>query len=244
MTGLRIDTAVSGIRRKLDKLKHSCSANEFRPEVERFASRSLATCIETTPVRNEALIAANQIKQYNHRVNYIPSYHTVTDPTLIVKAEGEFLFCGGKWYRPGLWNLKSEVYAAYEMLSAERARRMQTAQSDFVNERKQARFLYQRSWWQVAQSLGIAFAVSAAIVNSRNRRKPSKEPPKAFGQWRGGGTVLSVVIRNVFLDLKTKYWNGNGKSILAQSIAKHRARFHKECNDKVKRMISAARQTA
>lgn len=241
-TGLRIDTMVNQIRRRLDKLKSNTNANAFRPELERFAARTLATCIESTPVRELGLIERAQRKQYEHRINYIPSYHTLEDPTLIVnERDEEWLYVSGKWYRAD-WNLNGEVWGAYQELSQERARRMQIAQSDFVNARAQARWLYRKSWWQVAQSLGLAMSVAAAIIDSRTRKQPPREPHKAYGQWRGGGAVLSVVIINPFLDIKTKYWRGNGKNILAQSIAKHRARFWKEVNDKVKRETSKARQ--
>jgi len=242
MTGLRLDTAVGKISKRLEKLKQKTTASEFRPELERHTARVLATCIETTPVRDLALIEANQREEYENRINYIPSIHTTEDPMLIVKDEGEFLYCFGKWYRPDVHKLRDDIWAMYEMLMQERNRRMATSQSDFVNGRSQARFLYQRSWWQVAQSLGLAMAVSAAIISSKTRKKPAKEPHKAYGQWRGGKTVLSVVILNPFLDIAGKYWKGNGKAILAQATAKHRASFHKEVEDKIKREISAARR--
>lgn len=239
-----MDTAVSQIKRRLDKLKGAMTAQNFKPELERFAARTLATCIESTPVRELALIERNQRKQYERRINYIPSYHTLEDPSLIVnERDEEWIYAYGKWYNAE-WKLRDEIWAAYMQLSQERERRMRTAQSDFVTNRAQARWLYRKSWWQVVQSLGLALSVAAAIIDSRSRKKPAKEPHKAYGQWRGGKTALSVVIINPFLDIATKYWKGNGKNILAQSVAKHRARFQKECNDKIKRAISNARQTA
>lgn len=244
MTGLRTVKMTAQMQRRINALKIETSANSFRPELERFAARTLATCIESTPVRELGLIERNQRKQYEHRINYIPSYHTIEDPSLIVnERDEEWIYAYGKWYRSD-WNLKDEIWAAYQMLAQERARRMRTAESDFVNARAQARWLYRKSWWQVAMSLGLALSVAAAIIDSRTRKKPPKEPHRAYGQWRGGKTVLSVTVFNPFLDIPTKYWKGNGKNILAQATAKHRPRFIKECEDKMKRAISKARQTA
>jgi hypothetical protein len=240
-TGLRLD--VGKLKGRLNALKSKTAANEFRPELERFASRTLADCIQATPVRALSVIESNQRKQYEHRINYIPSFHTLEDPTLIVNDAGEeWIYAFGKWHNAA-WHLRDEVWGIYMDLSQERMRRVATMQSDFVNGRAQARFLYQRSWWQVAQSLGLALSVAAAIIESHSRRKPRKEPPKAYGQWRGGKNVLAVVIVNPFLEIAGKYWRGNGKAILAQATAKNRARFYKECSDKVKREISAARRT-
>lgn len=241
MTGLRTP-GLGILQRRVGKLKENLRADNFRPELKRFAERTLKDAIAATPVRSEALITRAQVKQYEHRINYIPSFHTLENPSLIVREDGyEWIYKDDKWYRSD-WRLPAPVFAAYSMLSQERNRRMQTAQSDFVERRKQARFLYQRSWWQVAQSLGLAISVAAAIVSSHTRKKPAKEPNKAYGQWRGGVKTLSVVIFNTFLDVRTKYWKGNGKQILAQATAKNRARFLKECEDKVKREISAARR--
>lgn len=242
MTGLRIAPQLGVLGKRLERLKRTMSASEFKPELATYAKRTLEDCVRTTPVRSEAIITKAQATQYDHRVNYIPSVHTLHNPTLIVNDTGEhWIYVNEKWYN-GEWHLPDEVYAAYQELLIERERRMQTSRSEFINERKQARFLYRRSWYQVAQSLGLALSVGAAIINSRTRKKPPKEPPKAYGQWRGGAKVLSVVIRNVFLDIRTKYWNGNGKQILAQAQAKNRAAFIKACSDKAKREISAARQ--
>jgi hypothetical protein len=244
MTGLRLDTAIGTISKRLATLRGKLSASSFKPELERFTARTLSDCIAATPVRNEALITRNQQQQYRNRINYIPSVHTLENPSLIVNEQGEsWVFVDDKWYNSE-WRLPARVFAAFSELNEERNRRIQTTQAQFINERKQARFLYQRSWWQVAQSLGLTISVAAAVVASHTRRKPAKEPMKAYGQWRGGGRVLSVVIVNKFLDAVGKYWKGNGKAILAQATARNRARFLKECEDKVKREISAARQSA
>jgi len=241
MTGLRINT--EKLRKRLRAFADKSKAEDFRPELVRFASRTLADCIQATPVRALSVIEANQRKQYERRINYIPSYHELEDPSLIVNDQGEeWIYAFGKWYN-AQWNLKDEVWGAYMDLAQERARRMATLQSDFVNGRAQARFLFQRSWWQVAQSLGIALSVAAAIIDSRSRKKPAKAPSKAYGQWRGGKSALSIVIFNPFLSIAGKYWKGNGKSILDQATVKNRARFYKECSDKMKRSIAEARRT-
>jgi len=243
-TGLRLDTAIGTLRKRLGNLKQSCQASEFRSELERFARDTLKDCIAATPVRNEALIVANQRKQYRKRVDFIPSAHELIDPSLRVNENGEpWIYTQGKWYN-GNWHLPDEVFAAFAMLDQERQRRMATIEATFINERKQARFLYQRSWWQVANSLGLSLSVSAAIISSHSRHNPKKEPTKAYGQWRGGMRVLSVVIVNTFLDVAGKYWKGNGKAILKQATAKNYPSFIKRVNDKVKRKISLARQSA
>lgn len=245
MTGLRLDKALGVLGKRLGKLKASTSALEFRTEVAEFTRKTLVDCIQATPVRNEGLIQSAQIKQYRNRINYIPSVHTLENPTLIVNEMGqEWVYSNGKWYNASEWKLPNDVLAAYEELSQERSRRIDTAQGEFIAERKQSRFLYQRSWWQVAQSLGLSVIASAAIIASRTRRNPPKEPPKAYGQWRGGKNTLTVIIYNMFLSVAGKYWNGNGKAILAQATAKNRPSFLKAVNDKVKRKISASRRTA
>lgn len=245
-SGLRLDTAISTIKRRLAKLDRACEAREFRPELERFATATLKTCIAMTPERNPAKIAMAQGKQYRNRVDYIPSVHTQSDPMLIVNEEGQpWVKFSGRWYL-ATNHMPAGAWGAYQQLNAERQRRLQTARGAFIAHRMQARFLYQRSWYQVAQSLGLMFAVVAAISSSRTRRKPAVEPPRGYGQWRGGKTVLSISIVNRFLDVATNAWmitwRGNGKQILAEAAAKNRPRFIKDVNDKVKREISAARR--
>lgn len=237
MTGLRLDTVTGVLGKRIAALKQSTQASNFRPELERHVGRVLTDCIASTPARPEAKITAAQHNQYRARINAIPSVHTLTDPALRVNDVGEeWIYNAGKWYRSD-WHLPDEVFSAYQALAEERARRMATVESEFIANRLQARWLYQRSWWQVAKSLGIALGVAAQIIASHTRMKPAKEPPKGYGQWRGGGRVLSVVIRFTFLDTKTAYWIGNGEQILKQADAKNRPRLLKEVNDKIKREI-------
>lgn len=244
MTGLRVDLATKKIADRLQRVQRNCTANDFRPEVERHVGRVLADCIQATPVRDEALITKNQLVQYHHRIDYIPSFHELLNPTLIVNEVGDtWMFFNDNWYKIHEWKLPPQIYGIAQELIAERTRRLSTSQGDFVNMRKQARFLYQRSWWQVAQSLGVAFAVASAIIDSHTRKVPAKAPPKAFGQWRGGLKVLSVVIFNPFLDQVTKYWKGEGKQIRDRAIAKSEPRFIRDCHAKITREIVAARRT-
>lgn len=241
-TRLRVDTITGTLRKRLDRLGRTLQANEFRPELQRYTTRVLNDCIAQTPARSEAKIVTAQRKQYRNRINAIPTVHELTDPALRVNEMGEeWIYSSGKWYN-AIWRLPDEVWADYSMLSDERNRRMATLESEFIEKRKQARWLYKRSWYQVAVSLGLSITAAAQIISSHTRRKPAVAPPKAYGQWRGGKGVLSVVIRNPFMDEKSRYAPGNGDQILARATAKERPRFLKECNDKVKREISAARQ--
>lgn len=241
-TGLRLDSVTGTLGRRIAALRGKLTANSFRPELERFTIRTLQDCIAATPARSEGKITTAQRRQYRNRINAIPSVHELTDPALRVNDMGEeWVYSSGKWYN-AVWHLPEDVWAAYQMLSEERMQRMATLESEFIANRVQARWLYKRSWYQVALSLGLSIAASAQIVASRTRRKPAVAPPKAYGQWRGGKSVLSVVIRNPFLEEKGKYNPGNGDQILARATAKNLPRFQKECNDKVKREISAARQ--
>jgi len=192
-TGLRLDAAIGTLRKRLAKLDRDTRAIEFRPELERFTAATLNDAIKATPVRSEALITKNQAVQYHHRINYIPSYHSQTDPSLIVNDQGEgWILCDGKWYRSD-WNLPMNVWAAFQELNAERDRRMSTIQTEFIAERKQARWLYRKSWVQVARSLGFGSDGGSAITSAHSRHEPKKEPPKGYGQWRGGKNTLSVV---------------------------------------------------
>lgn len=245
MTGLRLDTAVGTLRKRLAKLQTSTSASSFRPELEKFAKNTLNDCIIATPIRSEALIAKNQHIQYAHRVDYIPSYHDLLDPSLRINQNtGEaWIYCGGKWYNAN-WHLPDYVYTAFLDLNEERERRLATYESEFIAERKQARFLYIKSWVQVAQSIGLGTAGGSSILSSHSRHNPLSEPIKGYGQWVKDAKSLTLFIVNKFLEIKTRYWIGNGKQILAQSTAKNRPAFYKSVEDKVKREISAARRTA
>lgn len=221
--------------RKFSKVQ----ASAFRPEVARFTKRTLQTAIQLTPVRSLQTIEAAQRKQYANRVNYIHSIHEVEDPTLIVKDNVEWLYAHGRWWAASYWDLPSEIEAIHQDLLAERERRLQTSEGDFIAMRAQARFLYQRSWWQAGQSLGInVTGTGGGIINSHSRHNPPVDPPKAYGQWRGGKYVLSVVIENPFLEQESRYKPFSGKEILSDATSRETAVFLAEVETKLARLLA------
>lgn len=226
MTGFRI---VSPLLSVIAGLKVNPRASDFAPETRRFLSRTLTTCVSLTPARSLATIRAAQRKQYANRVNYIPSVHDLLDPTLIVKSDGtQWLYAGQKWYRPDVWQLSDDVWNTYQSLLSERERRLETEESDFIEHRAQARFLYKKSWVEVGQSAGVSVNASGAVRQSETRRDPPKDPPKGYAQIRGGNTVYSIVVYNPFLEQDSRYKPFSGKTILAQAMAQHQAQFEAE----------------
>lgn len=242
MTGLRFPIAT--LKKRLVKFTGDTEASEFRPELARFATKTLNTCIVTTPVRNVATIRNNQRRQYEHRINYIPSVHTIRDPSLIVTDAGvHMLFHGGKWQRADGRRLSSSAWSHYQDLLNERNRRLaRIGEQSFIDERAQARFLYRKSWTQVAESLGLRVSSSAQVKSSRTRTRPAVEPRRGSGQWHGGKHVISISIQNPFLEQPSRYKDFSGKQILASAAAKHRAEFNREVRNKVRKAIRAARR--
>lgn len=223
-TQFRVD--VTGAQRKLARVKGGLRASDFRSQLMDYVRKVLTTAAQITPVRDASLIRSNQETQYDHRVNYIPSFHTLENPTLIVRPDGiEWIYCDGKWYR-GDWQLPDHVYAAYQDLQSERTRRLKTNRQEFVNTRSRARFLYKKSWWEVGQSIGINIPIGDAM-RGESRRKPSDPPPKGYAQVRGGKETLSVDIRNPFLEQPSRYKSFSGKQILRDAMNKHRNAFEK-----------------
>lgn len=241
MTGFRI---VSPIFKALRNLA-GANAGEWAPDVKLFLKRSLTTAIQSTPTRSVSLIKKNQRRQYSNRANYIPSFHELLDPTLIVKPDGtEWLYCGGKWYRPDQWHLPDPVYEAYLELKFERAARLETKRDDFIAFRAQARFLYKKSWWEIGQSVGIDVPCSQQVKDAVSRRSPSQlkrgykqNPPRGYAQERGGKGVYSIVIYNPFLDDRSQYWTGNGKAIIAQAMQKHRVAYEEKVAERQYKLI-------
>lgn len=228
-------------------------AEAFKPELLEFTAKTLTTCVRETPVRSESLIEDNQRKEYLARVNYIPSVHWMNDPRMIVnEGDVKLVSFNGKWYAPEFHHVPGEVWAAFQELNAERERRLQTPMSAFVNGRKQSRFLFQKSWVQVAQSIQLSISVSSQINSSVTRRKPRVNPPRGYGQIRGGKNVISVQIQTPFLDNESggghsplstsKYKPFKGRQILASAIAMHRPEFLRKVENKVRRMIYAAKK--
>ncbi len=236
--GLRLDIRkfTKGIQSRLGKIK----ANDFRPELSRHVSRTLKSAISLTPQRNLSVIRRNQAFQYDARVNYIPSVHELIDPTLIVKDEVYWLYANGKWWAASYRELPDEIETILSNLMTERERREQTSVSEFVSERAQARFLYRKSWWQVAQSVGVPITVASEIQNAHSRpyHDPGTDPKRGYGQWRGGKHVLSVAIWNPLLSSPTKYFHEkSGKEILAQAAKLNYPAFMGEVSAKLNRIL-------
>ncbi len=221
-TPFRVDA--TGARRKIANVRRSIKASDFRGILMEFLRKTLTTAASITPERSSATIRSNQEKQYAHRINYIPSFHELTDPMLIVnEADEHWIHCGAKWYR-GDWNLPDDVYAAYQDLLSERTRRMQTNRQQFINERSQARFLYRKSWWQVGSSVGLSIPVGVA-AQSFSRHNPPKEPPKGYAQIRGGKETLAADVRNPFLEIPSRYKSFSGRMLLQTAANRHRAAY-------------------
>lgn len=225
MTPLRVSVNDSRWRARLRKLAGKVKAKAFEPELRAFAKSTLQTATVLTPARNLSVIRANQAKQYEHRINYIPSYHSEAEPTLIVRNDIHWLHAFGQWYQANIWHLPDHVWSIYQQLLMERDRRMTTRQSSFINARAQARFLYKLSWYIVAQSIGIGLNISGDIRQARSRRKPPKTPPRGSAQLRGGQTTLSIMISNPFLEMPSEYKLFTGRAILRDSASRHAPSF-------------------
>lgn len=231
MTGFRIK---SNVPQAFKKLGEQFKAGLFEPDVMRFLKKSLTTAIPLTTARDLGKIKKAQRKQYSNRINYVPSYHELLDPTLIVSPETGIagLYCGGKWYAPEGHRVPPEIDSVYMELNAERERRMQITEEAFIAERAQARFLYKRSWYEIGQSAGLEIACPQRVKDSHSRRTKSsltrghrQNPPRGYVQKRGGKGIYSIVVYNPFLQAQTEYWQGDGKRILAEAMSRHKGDF-------------------
>jgi len=233
---LRIDTRQ--LRKTLEDKRRKVKASAFRGELETFAAKVLTTAMKITPVRSVSAIRTAQSKQYDHRINYIPSYHTLENPTLIVNEEGEhWLYLDDKWYAVSYRDLPPEAEAVLGDLENERSRRMGKPRAQFIEERAQARFLYRRVWFEVAKSIGVTVPVSANVQAAHSRHDPKKAPPKGYGQWRGGKTVLSISVYVPSLETPSRYKNFTGREILAKAISIHKAEFTRDVSKKLASLI-------
>jgi hypothetical protein len=232
------------LRKRLAKFKVDTEARQFRPELAKFATKTLTTCIATTPVRSVSTITQNQRTEYKRRLNYIPSVHNIVDPSLIVTESGaHMLFHAGRWQRADDRKLSSSAWSHYQTLLTEHRRRAsRIGEQSFVSERAQARFLYRKSWTQCAESLGLRVSASSDVKKSHSRRAPRVEPRRGSGQWHGGKTVISVSIQNPFLEEPSQYKTFSGKAILAAAQAKHRTEFNRDVKNKVRKAIAHARR--
>lgn len=244
--GLRLP--VDRIRKRLMRLRETCRASDFKAELDDYTTRTLKDAMNHTPVRRPSLITRAQRIQYNHRVNFIPSYHELLDPSLRIKDGQPWLYFGGKWYRPNSHRIPAAAWSAFQELNAERERRMQMSEADFIAYRVQARFLYRKSWWQVGLSLNLAVLASAGVQDSVTRRRnPTTSPAKAYGVARGGKNTISYAIFNPFLaqqSQESRYANFDPQEILQQAATRNRPAFIRKVENHVRRNIAAAKKSA
>lgn len=232
-TAFRFDA--SGFKKKLAKYL-SMKADDLRPELFEFMRKSLTTAARETPARDYSLIRTAQQTQYDKRVNCIPTSHELTDPALRIKGRAHWLFYRGKWWNASDWKLPSDAWTVYQDLLSEHFRRKQTTKTAFVKDRAQARFLYRKSWLQAADSLGVDISVAQSTRRAVTRRKPAEEPPRAYGQVRGGANVLAIVIRNPFLEQPSRYKDFSGKQILARAQAAHEGAYKRAMGRRLKQL--------
>lgn len=225
--------------RKLENAKAEIRLETFKPILLDFVRKSLVTAIKLTPEREYQLIKAAQNRQYNHRINYIPSFHSLENPSLVVKGNDTWLFFNGKWYKPLEWKVSAEVWSVFNQLKAERDRRLQTSRADFIAHRAQARFLYKKSWVQVGASIGLDVRAPQNVLKSLTRREPPKDPDKGYAQIRVGKTVLSVVIYNPFVQEQTAYWQNDGSVYILDAMNQHRSNFNAQVKRHIERVLYA-----
>lgn len=244
--GLRLP--LDKLKSRLRKLREACKPTDFKAELDTYTTRTLKGAMNKTPVRRPSIITRNQKRQYEHRINYIPSYHELNDPSLRVRDGVVLLFFGGKWYRPEAHHIPQQAWSAYQQLMAERARRMQMSESGFIEYRVQARFLYRKTWWQIGLSLNLAVLASANTQDSVTRRRnPTVIPPKAYGQPRGGTHTISYAIFNPFLaqqNAESKYAQFDAQQILRDAAIKNKPAFLRAVRAHVARAIREARKAA
>jgi hypothetical protein len=240
MSAVRFTFNTSGLRKKLAGLA-KIKAGDFRAELMEFVRKSLTTASRNTPARDYSLIRRNQLRQYEARVNCIPSSHELTDPSLRIRGNQHWLFFRGKWLNAKEWRISDEAFAAYASLLAEHERRKQTAQATFIKDRAQARFLYRRSWTQAADDLGVTLNVAQSTRASRSRHNPPKAPTKATGRIVGNASALSVRITNEFLEEPSRYKDFTGKPILAAAMNSHRDAYNRSVKRRMTQITKAAK---
>lgn len=231
-SGFRIDFS-----RLKKKLQAKIRLETFKPLLMDFVRKSLTTASKLTPSREYQLIKTAQNRQYNNRINTIPNYHVLQNPSLVVKGNIHWVVWNGKWYNATAWKLPDEVWGMYQSLLTERQRRMQTSRQDFIANRAQARFLYKRSWTECGASIGLVIKVAANVQKSITRRKPAKDPDKGYAQIRGGKKILSVVIFNPFVQEQTAYWINDGAQYLQEAMQQHKSNFDAQVERQLKRVI-------
>jgi len=109
----------------------------------------------------------------------------------------------------------------------------------FLAGRAPARFLYKASWGQLARSLGLEIPESQQVKTAKTRRKPEVQPPRAYGQIRGGKRVFSVAMFNPFLAIPSRYKDFTGEEIIADAQKKHADQFKRKVNKRLKVILYA-----
>lgn len=228
MTGFTVKAPILKAFGEMGKIR----ADQFSPELMRFLQKVLAEAYRNTPVREAALINRNQRGQYKRRLNYIPSYFDRTNTTLIFDDETnqQWLRVDGKWYRPDIWHLPDNVYEIYQGLLAERMRRdlEPSSQTEFIRERAQARFLYKRSWKEIADSAGVPLRVSQSVANAHSRHNPPKRPPRGYVRKVGGKNSLSVIVYNPLLEQQSRYKVFSGTDLINSAIRNNQPKFRRD----------------
>lgn len=240
MSAVKFRFDASGLRRRTEKLG-AIMAEDFRAELMDFVRKSLQTASRNTPARDYSLIRQAQIRQYNARVNCIPSSHELVDPSLRINGRQHWLFYRGKWLNAKDWRLSDDAFVAYSQLLGEHERRKQTAQSTFIKERAQARFLYRRSWIGAADDLGITLNLAQPTRAAHSRRKPAAAPPRSRGSVRGGGKAISIQVSNPFLETKSRYKDFTGKPIITAAMASHQDQYRRNIKRRLVQMAKAAK---
>lgn len=227
MTGFRVQAP---ILKAFDQIR-KITANDFSPELNRFLKNSLQEAMRNTPVRDVSVINANQRKQYDRRLNYIPSYFDRQNTVLIFNDKNEqWMRMDGVWYRPDIWEIPENVYAVYQQLLSERMRRDEIGKQEFIKERAQARYLYKRSWYEIGQSAGVNVRASQSVIGSHSRHNPPKAPPKGYVRRVGGKDTLSIIVYNPFLEQQSRYKFFTGKQLIDTAMRFHRPKFLSDVN--------------
>lgn len=234
MTGFRVQAP---ILKAFDQMR-KITANDFSPELNRFLKNSLQEAMRNTPVRDVALINKNQRKQYDRRLNYIPSYFDRQNTVLIFNDKNEqWMRMDGVWYRPDIWEIPENVYAVYQQLLSERMRRDEVGKQEFIKERAQARYLPKRSWWEIGQSAGVNVRASQSVIASHSRHNPPKAPPKGYVRRVGGKNTFSIVVYNPFLEQQSRYKFVSGKQLIENAMNANRPRYKSDLSLKQYRLV-------
>ncbi len=123
---------------------------------------------------------------------------------------------------------------------ASRAGTHGVTRAQFLADRAPARFLFQLSWVQVGDSLGVNVTASNQVLSATTRNHDEPEIPRGYGQWRGGGMVLTAVIYNPFLaGPARKYKPFVGEEIIGAALIAQKPVFDRAVERKLKRTIHA-----